>query len=91
MIKKEVKINNDLGLHARPAAIFIQHANKYKSNILIKKDTSTVNAKSIMGVMALSIENGETIEIKIEGPDENEAMADLVELVESGLSKLDRV
>lgn len=88
MIKKEVIINNDLGLHARPAAIFIQHANKYKSNILITKENSTVNAKSIMGVMALSVGNGETIELKAEGPDENEAMEDLIKLIESGFSNM---
>lgn len=88
MIKKEVIINNDLGLHARPAAIFIQHANKYKSNILITKENSTVNAKSIMGVMALSVGNGETIELKAEGPDESEAMEDLIKLIESGFSNM---
>ena len=88
MIKKERVVNNDLGLHARPAAVFIQHANKYKSNILITKENSTVNAKSIMGVMALSVGNGETIEIKAEGPDENEAIEDLMTLIQEGLAKI---
>lgn len=85
MIKKEIQILNDLGLHARPAAVFIQHTNKYKSNILISKDNSTVNAKSIMGVMALSVGNGEFIEIKVDGPDEKEAMDDLINLIENEL------
>ena len=88
MIKKEIVVNNDLGLHARPAAVFIQQANKYKSNILITKENSTVNAKSIMGVMALSVGNGETIEIKAEGPDENEAREDLMILIQEGLAKI---
>ena len=85
MIKREIQILNDLGLHARPAAVFIQHTNKYKSNILISKDNSTVNAKSIMGVMALSVGNGEFIEIKADGPDEKEEMDDLINLIENEL------
>ncbi|MBS6062333.1 HPr family phosphocarrier protein [Criibacterium bergeronii] len=88
MIKKELKITNDMGLHARPAAIFIQHANKYKSNILISKENSTVNAKSIMGVMALSVGNGDEIVLKADGEDEKEAMDDLMNLLEEGLAKL---
>lgn len=88
MIKRDIKITNDMGLHARPAAVFIQHANKYKSNILISKENSTVNAKSIMGVMALSVGNGDDIVIKADGVDENEAIEDLVDLLENGLSKL---
>lgn len=88
MIKKELKITNDMGLHARPAAIFIQHANKYKSNILISKENSTVNAKSIMGVMALSVGNGDEIVLKADGEDEKEAMDDLTNLLEEGLAKL---
>ncbi len=59
MIKKEVIVKNESGLHSRAAVIFIQHTNKYKSNILITKENSTVNAKSIMGVMALSVGKGE--------------------------------
>lgn len=88
MIKRDIKITNNMGLHARPAAVFIQHANKYKSNILISKENSTVNAKSIMGVMALSVGNGDDIVIKADGVDENEAIEDLVDLLENGLSKL---
>ena len=85
MIKKEIQILNDLGLHARPAAVFIQHTNKYKSNILISKDNSTVNAKSIMGVLALSVGNGDFIEINVDVPDEKDALDDLINLIENEL------
>lgn len=85
MVKKEVKVVNESGLHSRAAVVFIQHSNKYKSNILVTKENSTVNAKSIMGVMALSVAKGETIEIKAEGVDEKQAVDDLVKLVENGL------
>ena len=85
MIKKEVIVKNESGLHSRAAVIFIQHTNKYKSNILITKENSTVNAKSIMGVMALSVGKGESIEIKADGPDEKDAVDDLVNLLENEL------
>jgi phosphocarrier, HPr family len=85
MIKKEVIVKNESGLHSRAAVIFIQHTNKYKSNILITKENSTVNAKSIMGVMALSVGKGESIEIKADGPDEKDAVDDLVNLIENEL------
>ena len=70
MIKKEVTVKNESGLHSRAAVIFIQHTNKYKSNILITKENSTVNAKSIM---------------KADGPDEKDAVDDLVNLIENEL------
>jgi Phosphotransferase System HPr (HPr) Family len=85
MIKKEVIVKNESGLHSRAAVIFIQHTNKYKSNILITKENSTVNAKSIMGVMALSVGKGESIEIKADGPDEKDAVDDLINLIENEL------
>lgn len=85
MLKREVTVKNESGLHSRVAVIFIQHTNKYKSNILITKENSTVNAKSIMGVMALSVGKGESIEIKADGPDEKEAVDDLVNLIENDL------
>lgn len=69
------------GLHARDAAIFIQQANKFKSNILITKGNATVNAKSIMGVMALSVAQGDNIKLRAEGSDETEAVKVLSRLL----------
>ena len=67
MINKEFIIKNEIGLHARPAALFVQTTNKFLSDIMIKKADKTINAKSIMGVMAIGIAKGETIEIIIDG------------------------
>ena len=81
MITKELTIKNEIGLHARPAALFVQTANKFLSDIMIKKAGKTVNAKSIMGVMALGISKGEMIEIIIDGPDEENAISAIEDLI----------
>lgn len=82
MQTSEVVIQNEQGLHARPAAIFISEANKFKSNILITKGNATVNAKSIMGVMALSVSKGEKVSLRAEGVDEREAVESLSQMLE---------
>lgn len=74
MVKKTVKIENKLGLHARPATLIVKIASKYNSEINIKKDDIVVNGKSIMGVMMLAAENGSEIELICEGNDEKEAI-----------------
>ena len=81
MITKELTIKNEIGLHARPAALFVQNANKFLSDIMIKKAGKTVNAKSIMGVMAMGISKGEMIEIIIDGPDEENAISAIEDLI----------
>jgi len=81
MIKKQVKINLKTGLHARPAALFVQEANKYSSDIFIEKEEKKVNAKSIMGIMSLAINSGSEILIIADGNDEEEAVKKLTELV----------
>lgn len=81
MITKELTIKNEIGLHARPAALFVQTANKFLSDIMIKKEGKTVNAKSIMGVMAMGISKGEMIEIIIDGPDEENAISAIEDLI----------
>ncbi|HEX9917322.1 MAG TPA: HPr family phosphocarrier protein [candidate division Zixibacteria bacterium] len=81
MIERNVEIINKLGLHARPAAIFVQKASKFKSEITLEKEGQKVNGKSIMGVMMLAAEKGSTLIIRAEGEDENEAVAALVEVV----------
>ena len=74
-------IENRVGLHARPAAVCVQVANKFKSNILVKKDGKSVSAKSILGVLSLGVEKGMKISVEIEGEDEQEAMKAFSELV----------
>lgn len=83
MVQQTVTVKNKTGLHARPAALFVQAANKFKSEIFIEKEGKKVNAKSIMGVMSLAVSQGTQITISAEGEDEKEAVEKLLELIES--------
>ena len=83
MVTQEVTINNEVGLHARPATFFIQKANEYKCSIWVEKEERRVNAKSLLGVLSLGIVKGTTVNIIADGSDEEEAIATLVELVNS--------
>ena len=85
MYVKDVKVQNQVGLHARPATFFIQKANEFKSSIWVEKDERRVNAKSLLGVLSLGIMGGTEIRIMAGGSDEEEAVEELVKLVESGL------
>ena len=87
MFVKDVQVQNQVGLHARPATFFIQKANEYKSSILVEKDERRVNAKSLLGVLSLGIVGGTTIRIIADGADEEQAVNGLVKLVESGFSE----
>jgi len=81
IIEKEVVIQNKQGLHARPAALFVQLANKFDSNITIKKGAQEVNGKSIMGILMLAAEKGSRVAIVAEGDDAAEAIEQLIALV----------
>lgn len=83
MFQQNVTVKNKTGLHARPAALFVQTANKFKSEVFIEKEGKKVNAKSIMGVMSLAVSQGTPIIISAQGEDEKEAVLKLVELIES--------
>lgn len=74
MLVNTFEIKNKTGLHARPAALFVQECNNFESEIEIQKGQYRVNGKSIIGVMALAVEAGESIEVFVNGPDEEEAM-----------------
>ena len=87
MINREVTINNQVGLHARPATFFIQKANEFKSIIWIEKEDRRVNAKSLLGVLSLGIVKGTTVNIVADGADENEAVETLAELIEKGFDE----
>ena len=84
MVTKETVVNNQVGLHARPATFFIQKANEFKSSIWVEKDERRVNAKSLLGVLSLGIVGGTSIRIIADGSDEQEAVDSLVDLVKSG-------
>ena len=87
VISKDVTINNQVGLHARPATFFIQKANEFKSSIWIERDERRVNAKSLLGVLSLGIVKGTAVNIVADGVDENEAIATLSELIDSDFSE----
>ncbi|BAB07285.1 HPr family phosphocarrier protein [Halalkalibacterium halodurans] len=82
MVEKQVEVKLKTGLQARPAALFVQEANRFTSEIFIEKDGKKVNAKSIMGLMSLAIGSGSTITLITEGNDEQEAMEALIAFIE---------
>jgi phosphocarrier protein len=79
----EVTIVNKYGLHARPAAEFVKLANRFRSEVFIRKDDVEVSGKSIMGVMMLAAEFGSTVHIRARGDDSRAAVDALVELVQN--------
>ena len=86
MVKREMAITNNIGLHARPATFFIQKANTFKSSVWIEKDDRKVNAKSLLGVRSLGIAKGMVVTLIADGVDENEAVDGLINLVQTGLA-----
>ncbi len=84
MYMKEVNVQNQIGLHARPATFFIQKANEFKASIWVEKDERRVNAKSLLGVLSLGIVGGSSIRIIADGADEQAAVDGLTKLVETG-------
>ena len=84
---KDVMVQNQVGLHARPATFFIQKANEFRSSIWIEKEERRVNAKSLLGILSLGIIGGTQIKIIADGADEQAAVNALVELIESGFSE----
>ena len=81
MYEKKATIMKQVGLYARPATFFIQKANEYRSSIWIEKDERRVNAKSLLGVLSLGVEQGATISIIADGSDEVVAVDTLCELI----------
>lgn len=87
MCAEEVLVQNQVGLHARPATFFIQKANEFKSSIWVEKEERRVNAKSLLGVLSLGIVGGVSIRIIADGSDEQQAVKSLVDLVNSGFAE----
>ena len=73
-LKKRLRIHNRQGLHARPAALFVRVANRFKSDVRVRKGRQEVDGKSIMGVLTLAAERGATIVVTVQGPDAKEAL-----------------
>lgn len=87
MISRDVTIVNSMGLHVRPATFFVQNAHKFKSGIWVQSGDRKVNAKSLLGVLSLGIAKGMTITLIADGYDEEEALADLAKLIDSGVGE----
>lgn len=83
VIERNLIVKNKLGLHARPAALFVQIANKFNAEISVKKDNQVVNGKSIMGIMMLAATRGSKIQIVAKGDDAQEAVDELERIVTS--------
>lgn len=82
-VKKKLIVKNKLGLHARPAALFVQIANKFDSDITVAKDDVKINGKSIMGILMLAAEKDSVITINVSGDDAEDAVLALEKIVES--------
>lgn len=89
MSEREARIVNPLGMHARPAAEFVKTANRFRSQVSVRRGDLTVNGKSIMGMMMLAAERGSTLVIAADGADAAEALDALCELVAAGFNEMD--
>ncbi len=80
-VSKEITVNNAQGLHARPAALFVQIASRYNSEVTIQKDGEKVNGKSIMGILTLGVQPGVTVTLEADGEDADQVIVELEELL----------
>ncbi|MDD3626572.1 MAG: HPr family phosphocarrier protein [bacterium] len=87
MKEEKIQITNELGLHARPAAMLVKLASQFKSSVEIEVNGILVNAKSIMGVLMLGANQGTDVIIKTNGEDEDEAIAQVKKLFEDGFGE----
>jgi phosphocarrier protein HPr len=86
-IERELAIVNRIGLHARPAAMFVRIASRYRAEIWVAKEGEEVNGKSIMGLMMLAAGQGSKLRIRCDGPDADKAMEELEELIKAGFNE----
>ena len=89
MVSGEVTICNRLGMHARAAGCFVKASTRYEGEVWLAKGKNRVNGKSIMGILTLAAAQGEVLRIEVEGPDEEEALRELIEIVDSGFGEKD--
>jgi phosphocarrier protein HPr len=82
MPERDVTLENEVGLHARPAAVFSKAAARFSSTVTVVKSGAEANAKSVLSVLKLDIQKGDSVTIQAEGQDEEEALTELVKLVE---------
>ncbi|MDE4084070.1 HPr family phosphocarrier protein [Planococcus maritimus] len=82
MVEKQVEVQLKSGLQARQAALFVQEANRYSSDVYLEKGDKKVNAKSIMGIMSLAVSKGTNVTISADGADEDSAVDALAQLID---------
>jgi phosphotransferase system HPr (HPr) family protein len=87
MVEQSIVVQNKSGLHARPAALLVKEASRFKSKLTLSKNGKEIDLKSILGLMSLAVMAGETVVIRAEGVDEKEVIAHLVSLFENGLGE----
>lgn len=87
MVSQKVVIKNPTGLHLRPAGILCKEAMQFRSLVTFTFRGSTANAKSVLSVLGACVKCGDEIEICCDGPDENEALSNMVKVVEDGLGE----
>lgn len=87
MIQREVTIKNAAGLHTRPAATLVKTAARFQAEFFVEKDGIEINGKSIIGVMTLAAEQGSTMVLKFDGPDEEAACSAILDLFERGFDE----
>jgi phosphocarrier protein HPr len=83
IIKKKIKIKNPQGLHARPASVFVKIANRFESEVTVRKGKEAVNGKSIMGLMTLAANQGSVLELEVSGADAEKAMEELEKFLDT--------
>lgn len=88
MVEKRVTLNNEDGLHARAAALFVRTANKFSSDITLEAHDEKVNGKSIIGIMSLGAFSGEQVTVSADGPDDSSAVEELCKLIENDFMNL---
>ena len=88
MLTREITVTNRAGLHTRPASMIVREASRFKSDFFIRKDGYEINGKSIIGVMTLAAEQGATLTLLFDGPDEQEAADAIAKLFEDGFGEV---
>jgi phosphocarrier protein HPr len=89
MLETTMTINHPVGLHARPAALFVKTAQRFQAEITLEKEGRQVNAKGILGILTLGVSQGDTVTLRVSGSDEQEAVAALCQLVETNFDDPD--
>jgi len=87
MIEREVTVRNRAGLHTRPASMLVRTASKFESEVFLRRDNYEINGKSVIGVMTLAAEQGATLDLVVEGEDEEQAAETIAELFEDGFGE----